>query len=257
VKTFDDATITADEDPWQHFGGASTKKESVTAAAAHKPAFGRNHAVGKGGASKGIAPRSPDLPAIQRFGSKTAAQLRELSTDLLSDLKVLRGKLWSREEAVRTAELTKQAKYAELCEKSAGSAFHWIMLKKEAQFPEFWDADIEQAQDEAQDAQVRVNEMEAKLLAVHEMIEKHREGSAASGGDATTLFIHFIPPPLRTHGKSHLPWIVHTCDGSGCFEARHVCINSVTGFSTFEGAPPEQAEGRACRCHIANHVRTP
>ena len=27
----------------------------------------------------------------------------------------------------------------------------------------------------------------------------------------------------------------------------------MTGFSTFESAPPEVAEGLACSCHIANH----
>ena len=30
-------------------------------------------------------------------------------------------------------------------------------------------------------------------------------------------------------------------------------FNSICGFSTFEGAPPEQAAGTACSCPIANH----
>lgn len=68
-----------------------------------------------------------------------------------------------------------------------------------------------------------------------------------------TLFVHFIPPPLRAPKKKDLPWIVHTCDGSGCREARHVHFSSVTGFETYEGAPPEQAAGNACSCAISNH----
>lgn len=67
------------------------------------------------------------------------------------------------------------------------------------------------------------------------------------------IFVHFIPPPMRENGKKDLSWIIHTCDGSGCREARHVSFNSICGFSTFEGAPPEQAEGTACSCQIANH----
>ena len=66
-------------------------------------------------------------------------------------------------------------------------------------------------------------------------------------------FVHFIPPPMRENGKKHLPWIIHTCDGSGCREARHVVFNSICGFSTYEGAPPEQLRGTACSCPIANH----
>ena len=67
------------------------------------------------------------------------------------------------------------------------------------------------------------------------------------------LFVHFIPPPLRAEGKKDLPWIVHTCDGSGCREAKHVSFHAVTGFTTYESAPPEVAEGLACSCQIANH----
>ena len=69
----------------------------------------------------------------------------------------------------------------------------------------------------------------------------------------TAVFVHFIPPPMRENGKKDLAWIIHTCDGSGCREARHVQFHSISGFSTFEGAPPEQTEGRACDCAIANH----
>ena len=69
----------------------------------------------------------------------------------------------------------------------------------------------------------------------------------------TPIFVHFIPPPLRQPGKLDLPWIVHTCDGSGCREAKHVSFHSMTGFSSFEGQPPEQIQGVACKCQIANH----
>ena len=47
--------------------------------------------------------------------------------------------------------------------------------------------------------------------------------------------------------------MVHTCDGDGCREARHVAIHSVSGFETCEGQPPEVGEGRACNCQISNH----
>jgi hypothetical protein len=53
---------------------------------------------------------------------------------------------------------------------------------------------------------------------------------------------------------AQLPWIVHSCDGSGCHEARHVSFHSITGFATHEGTPPEVAEGTSCGCQtIANH----
>ena len=67
------------------------------------------------------------------------------------------------------------------------------------------------------------------------------------------VFVHFIPPPLRKEGLKHLPWIVHTTDGSGCHEAKHVSFNTLSGFQTYEGQPPEQAEGKACSCQISNH----
>jgi hypothetical protein len=70
---------------------------------------------------------------------------------------------------------------------------------------------------------------------------------------ARALFVHFIPPPMREPGKKDLPWIVHTCDGSACREARHVAFHSLSGFSTFEGQPPEQLAGAACACAISNH----
>ena len=69
----------------------------------------------------------------------------------------------------------------------------------------------------------------------------------------SAIFVHFIPPPLRARDKPDLSWIVHTCNGSGCREARHVSFHSITGFSTFEGTPPEVASGLACGCQIANH----
>lgn len=69
------------------------------------------------------------------------------------------------------------------------------------------------------------------------------------------IFVHFIPPPLRAEGKREMPWIVHTCTGgpNACREARRVSFHSLTGFTTYETAPPEVAEGLACSCHIANH----
>ena len=67
------------------------------------------------------------------------------------------------------------------------------------------------------------------------------------------IFVHFMPPPLRKPDKKDLPWIVHTCDGSGCYEAKHVNFNTLSGFMTYEGQPPEQAEGKACTCQISNH----
>ena len=67
------------------------------------------------------------------------------------------------------------------------------------------------------------------------------------------IFVHFIPPPLRAEGKRDLPWIVHTCTADGCREARRVSFHSLTGFTTYETAPPEVAEGLACNCQIANH----
>ena len=67
------------------------------------------------------------------------------------------------------------------------------------------------------------------------------------------LFVHFLPPPLRDPAKPHLSWIVHTCDGSGCHAAKHVSFFSISGFSTYEGAPPERESGLACGCTIANH----
>jgi hypothetical protein len=32
-----------------------------------------------------------------------------------------------------------------------------------------------------------------------------------------------------------------------------VSFNSIVGFSTFEGQPPEQVAGQTCKCPIANH----
>lgn len=104
----------------------------------------------------------------------------------------------------------------------------------------------------------------AKPKAAKEDAKPHstRAPSTTATGDSqvellpvaeTPIFVHFIPPPLRQQGKADLPWIVHTCDGSGCREARHVSFHSMTGFSTFEGQPPEQIQGVACKCQIANH----
>ena len=65
----------------------------------------------------------------------------------------------------------------------------------------------------------------------------------------SVIFVHFIPPPLREAQKKHLAWIVHTCNGTGCREATHVTMKSIDGFSTFEGAPPDQT----CKCCVAKH----
>lgn len=86
--------------------------------------------------------------------------------------------------------------------------------------------------------------------------KKAADVMASSSRGASLCIVHFIPPPLRHKDKKELPWIIHTCDGSGCREARHVAFDGVTGFSTFEGPPPEQLAGsgvRACSCQIANH----
>ena len=150
---------------------------------------------------------------INKYKTKTTAQLRELSADLKGELKQLRGNLRACEDAVKERERAKQSKFAELREASAGSALDWVRLKHGAQFPEVFDACIEEARDAAQDAQGRVSEMEARLVAIQEKIDKV---DAASEEGATTLFIHFVPPALRAHGKSDLPWIVHTCDARKC-----------------------------------------
>ena len=42
---------------------------------------------------------------------------------------------------------------------------------------------------------------------------------------------------LRAEGKKDLSWIVHTC-GYGCYECRRVSFHSVSGFTTYETAPP-------------------
>ena len=93
-----------------------------------------------------------------------------------------------------------------------------------------------------------------------EVVAEDAPPAASAAGEPTThgeaadqaIFVHFIPPPLRASGKSDLAWIVHTCSG-GCREAKHVSFHSITGFSTYEGEPPEKAEGLCCSCTIANH----
>ena len=63
---------------------------------------------------------------------------------------------------------------------------------------------------------------------------------------AGPVFVHFIPPPLREAGKKDLPWIVHTTEkdsgfkDGGCSEAKHVLFNTLSGFETYVGAPPDQ-----------------
>lgn len=232
-------TSTGGDDIWQQFGGASGAAKGV------KPALGRQGSSLCKPYSGGVEPSF-----YNKYKSKTEAQLRELSSDLANEMRGLRNTLRACEDTVRHKERDKQSKQAELREASAGSALDWILLKNEANFPEAWDNATEQARDAVQDAAGRVTEQEARLVAVQEMLDR---GGAEAEDGMTQLFIHFIPPPLRAQGKSHLPWIIHTCDGSGCYEARHVSIHSVAAFSTFEGSPPEQAEGKACRCQIANH----
>jgi len=90
-------------------------------------------------------------------------------------------------------------------------------------------------------------------MAAGQVAEVASETKGAPRGGCA-IFVHFIPPPLRAEGKRELPWIVHSCDGSGCHEARHVSFHSMTGFATHEGTPPEVAEGTSCGCQtIANH----
>jgi PHD/YefM family antitoxin component YafN of YafNO toxin-antitoxin module len=74
-------------------------------------------------------------------------------------------------------------------------------------------------------------------------------GGAAGASGNDIIFVHFIPPPLREAGKKDLCWIVHTCDGSGCREVKHVSFLSLDSFSTFEGPPPDQK----CACCVAKH----
>ena len=89
---------------------------------------------------------------------------------------------------------------------------------------------------------------DARVTAVEECIPVPEEPLDAKD----LLFVHFIPPPLRENGKRDLPWIVHSAV-NGCCEAKHVNIHSIAGFSTYEGQPPEQIEGKVCSCPIANH----
>ena len=63
------------------------------------------------------------------------------------------------------------------------------------------------------------------------------------------VFVHFMPMPLRAEGKKHLPWIVHTSDGSACLESAHVVFKTLVGFETYEGCPPDQT----CKCTVSNH----
>ena len=72
---------------------------------------------------------------------------------------------------------------------------------------------------------------------------------SSSAASSSSIFVHFIPPPLRETGKKDLCWIVHPCDGSGCRAVKHVSFLSLDSFSTFEGPPPDQQ----CGCTVANH----
>lgn len=76
-----------------------------------------------------------------------------------------------------------------------------------------------------------------------------KSAEAAKPESNDTIFVHFIPPPLRAAGKKDLCWIVHTCNGTGCREVKHVTFHTVDSFSTFEGPPPDQS----CGCNVANH----
>ena len=227
----------ANEAVWHAYGGASAGSTRDNTKPTHKAAL-RSSRLSSGRA------------ADNAYRTKTLEQLRELSADMTGDLKKLRGSLRKCEEGVGEAERSKQAKHAELQLECAGSALDWIVKKAESDFPNKFDAAIEKAREEMQAAQQRVQDTESKLLQVRDALATSR---STARQDETTIFIHFIPPPLRAQGKAHLPWIVHVCDGSGCYEARHVSIASISGFETYEGPPPEQLEGRACRCQIANH----
>ena len=65
------------------------------------------------------------------------------------------------------------------------------------------------------------------------------------------VFVHFIHRHYVQRARRTFV-IVHTC-GYGCYECRRVSFHSVSGFTTYETAPPEVAEGLACGCQIANH----
>lgn len=186
-----------------------------------------------------------------RLKGKTIKQLKELKQDLDGDVAKVRGNVRQLERAVDERERDKQAKHAELSKQSGGAVLQWLQLKSEADYPSKYDAAIEKARDELHDSLGRVGELEMKLANVQEALETAE--SAAQARHVGPLFVHFIPPPMRQPGKADLPWIVHTSDGSGCREARHVFFHSLSGFETFEGAPPEQADGKACNCAIANH----
>ena len=186
---------------------------------------------------------------VSRLKAKTPKQLREMHEDLKGDTAKLRGSVRQLELAVEEREREKTAKYASMSKESGGAVMQFTLLKDEANFPEHYDFQIEKARDELQDSLARVGELESKIAWVQEALAQ----ADASTAEAPPLFVHFIPPPLRAKDKPDLPWIVHSSDGSGCKEARHVTFHSLSGFETFEGSPPEQAEGKACSCQIANH----
>ena len=67
----------------------------------------------------------------------------------------------------------------------------------------------------------------------------------------TAVFVHFMPPPLRKEGKHHLPWIVHTCNKSGCHEAKHVQFRTLSGKSRTRPSTNEYTESMV---HVRNVV---
>ena len=230
----------ASEDAWQQYGGASANggasvKETAAKKSLTRPPVARRC-------------RATSEFASKQLREKTPKQLRELHEDLRSDMATLRAVVRRREGEVEQHEREKQLKFAELSKASGGAVLQWLLLKSEANFPEKIDALIEKARDELQDALTGVSELEGKITALQEITSQRHTTPV----EQRPLFVHFIPPPMRVSGKGHLPWIVHSSQ-AGCREARHVHFHSLSGFETYEGSPPEQAEGKTCGCHIANH----
>ena len=77
--------------------------------------------------------------------------------------------------------------------------------------------------------------------------DRAEDGPICAASRPAAVFVHFVPPPLRTKEAKDRPWIVHS--SCGCRVVRHVSFHGVSGFSTHEGAPPDQV----CDCQIANH----
>jgi hypothetical protein len=230
---------------WQQYGGAS---------ASAPRAKGRGALASTSRSTpmrQSVVTTAAAILFAGRIKGKTAKQLKELAEDLAADMVRMRSGVRQLERAVDEKEKEKQMKFAELSKKSGGAVLQWLLLKNEANFPGHYDAMVESARDELHDALSRVSELENKIALAQEALADSE--AARKAQPPAALFVHFIPPPMRQPGKGDLPWIVHSSNGSGCHEARHVFFHSLSGFETFEGPPPEQVQGMACSCAIANH----